>query len=99
MSITGIVRFDYPVLLEIDCFRVNIYSLEFVVAEKFEFMVSLGELNSRMKDFYDIYILLSEKKLNRDILQEAIEITFQRRGTDIKKFLILICNNIIKQEK
>jgi len=62
------------------------YSFESVVAEKFEAIVSLGELNSRMKDFYDIFILLSEKKFNRDILQKAIVETFKRRGTDILKF-------------
>ena len=69
---------DYP--------KIKMYSFESVVAEKFEAIVSLGELNSRMKDFYDIFILLSEKKFDRDILQDAILETFKRRGTDILKF-------------
>lgn len=69
-----------------DCPKIKMYSFESVVAEKFEAIVSLGELNSRMKDFYDIFILLSEKKFNRDILQNAIVETFKRRGTDILKF-------------
>ena len=105
VTIPGIIKANYPVLLEMDYPRVNIYSLEFVVAEKFEAMVSLGELNSRMKDFYDIYILLSAKKLNKDILKEAIKSTFQQRGTDIKKVNqvfnneFIIDNNRINQWK
>jgi hypothetical protein len=69
------------------------YSFESVVAEKFEAIVSLGELNSRMKDFYDIFILLSEKKFNRYILQKAIVETFKRRRTDILK-----SNQVFKKE-
>lgn len=84
--VPGVITADYPVLLGMDCPKIKMYSFESVVAEKFEAIVSLGELNSRMKDFYDIFILLSEKKFNRDILQNAIVETFKRRGTDILKF-------------
>lgn len=81
-----IITADYPILLDMDYPKIKMYSFESVVAEKFEAIVSLGELNSRMKDFYDIFILLSEKKFNRYILQKAIVETFKRRGTDILKF-------------
>lgn len=81
-----VITADYPVFLDMDYPKIKMYSFESVVAEKFEAIVSLGELNSRMKDFYDIFILLSEKKFNRDILQNAIVETFKRRGTDILKF-------------
>jgi len=81
-----VITADYPVLLDMDHPKIKMYSFESVIAEKFEAIVSLGELNSRMKDFYDIFILLSEKKFNRDILQNAIVETFKRRGTDILKF-------------
>jgi predicted nucleotidyltransferase component of viral defense system len=80
-----IITADYPVLLNMDYPKIKMYSFESVVAEKFEAIVSLGELNSRMKDFYDIFILLSEKKFDRNILQKAIIETFKRRGTDILK--------------
>ena len=80
-----IITADYPVLLDMDYPKIKMYSFESVVAEKFEAVVSLGELNSRMKDFYDIFILLSEKKFNRYILQKAIVETFKRRGTDTLK--------------
>jgi predicted nucleotidyltransferase component of viral defense system len=81
-----VITADYPVLLDMDYPKIKMYSFESVVAEKFEAIVSLGELNSRMKDFYDVFILLSEKNFNRDILQKAIVETFIRRGTDILKF-------------
>jgi hypothetical protein len=51
-----VITADYPVLLGMDCPKIKMYSFESVVAEKYEAIVSLGELNSRMKDFYDIFI-------------------------------------------
>jgi len=97
-----VITADYPVLLDMDYPKIKMYSFESVVAEKFEAIVSLGELNSRMKDFYDIFTLLSEKKFNRDILQNAIVETFKRRGTDINgngvKSLFLTVNQTICQE-
>ena len=83
--VPGIITADYPVLLDMDYPKIKMYSFESVIAEKFEAIVSLGELNSRMKDFYDIFVLLSEKKFDRDVLQRAIVETFKRRGTDIQK--------------
>lgn len=88
-----IVTAEYPVLLDMDCPKIRMYSFESVVAEKFEVIVSLGELNSRMKDFYGIFILFSEKKFNRYILQKAIVETFKKRGTDILK-----SNQVFKKE-
>jgi predicted nucleotidyltransferase component of viral defense system len=58
-----VITANYPVLLDMDYPKIKMYSFESVVAEKFEAIVSSGELNSRMKDFYDIFILLSEKNL------------------------------------
>lgn len=80
-----VITADYPVLLDMDYPKIKMYSFESVIAEKFEAIVSLGELNSRMKDFYDIFVLLSEKKFDKDVLQRAIVETFKRRGTDIQK--------------
>lgn len=80
-----IITADYPVFLDMDYPKIKMYSFESVIAEKFEAIVSFGELNSRMKDFYDIFVLLSEKKFDRDVLQRAIVETFKRRGTDIQK--------------
>jgi len=57
------------------------YSLETVVAEKFHAMIDLAESNSRYKDFYDVYRILSQNKLDEKILTEAILATFHHRKT------------------
>jgi hypothetical protein len=59
------------------------YSRESAIAEKFEAMVKLGELNSRMKDFYDIWLLSRQYDFDGAILAEAIRLTFAQRGTDL----------------
>ena len=58
------------------------YSLETVVAEKFQAMISLSLGNSRMKDFFDVYQILSKQTLDSEILSEAIKATFANRGTE-----------------
>ena len=61
------------------------YSLETVVAEKFQAMISLSLGNSRMKDFFDVYQILSKQTLNSATLSEAIKATFANRGTEYKE--------------
>lgn len=57
------------------------YSLETVVAEKFQAMIDLAEGNSRMKDFFDVYRILEGNQLDNDLLQQAIIATFHNRKT------------------
>ena len=64
------------------------YSIESVLAEKFEAIVSLGYANSRFKDFYDIYVILQSEKIDDDLLQEAIIQTFQNRKTTFDDIVI-----------
>ena len=59
------------------------YSKESVISEKFEAMVKLGVLNSRMKDFYDIWVLSRQFDFDYYILAESISRTFTNRNTDI----------------
>jgi hypothetical protein len=54
-----------------------------MIAEKLEAMVKLGDLNSRMKDFYDIWIICRSFDFNGETLAGAIVRTFAKRGTDI----------------
>src|SRR5262249_55738770 len=54
------LRCTYPTLLEFDAPEILTYPREAVVAEKFEAMVVLGDRNSRIKDFFDLYHLASE---------------------------------------
>jgi len=74
---------EYPTLLDMDYPIINTYSKESVISEKFEAMLYLAELNSRMKDFYDIYSLCTGFDFNGEVLYEAVLQTIIRRGTNI----------------
>ena len=74
---------DYPVLLDMPAPRLRGYARETVVAEKFHAMVDLGTANSRMKDYYDLWIIGEAFELDRSRLARAISATFARRGTTI----------------
>ena len=60
--------------------NIKAYSLETVVAEKFHTMIDRDVLNSRMKDFFDCYQLLTKKNLDDNVLYDAIKATFDNRG-------------------
>ena len=76
------VSLDYPLLLE-ELPEANIlaYSTETVIAEKMHAIIDLADQSSRMKDYYDIYHLLTSFKYDNTILQEAINRTFENRHT------------------
>jgi hypothetical protein len=63
--------------------RLRAYARETVVAEKFQAMVALGKANSRMKDFYDIWVLSKTYDFNNARLAQAIAAAFARRQTAI----------------
>ena len=76
------VQLNYPTLLpESGVPVVQAYSLETVVAEKFEAMIDLSVVNSRMKDFYDVYQILTIQQINLKNLEQAIRETFRNRNT------------------
>jgi predicted nucleotidyltransferase component of viral defense system len=84
------VDLDYPVLLPgFPATHIVAYSLETVVAEKFQTMVVRSTLNSRMKDFFDLYRIKQMHQLNKATLSEAIKATFQNRGTQYDEHHIL----------
>ena len=75
-------QLDYPLLIEgLPAVNVEAYSLETVVAEKFQTMIDRGTINSRMKDFFDVYTLLKEDKVDNELLKEAVVEVFANRGT------------------
>jgi predicted nucleotidyltransferase component of viral defense system len=79
----GLEILDYPSVLDFPQPRLRAYARETVIAEKFQAMVMLGRANSRMKDFYDIWILSKSFTFEDDRLPRAIAATFARRGTAI----------------
>jgi len=72
---TLLATFPAPVL--------RAYSRETVIAEKFEAMVRLGFPNSRMKDFYDVWILSRRCEFDGEVLGQAVHATFSRRRTTV----------------
>ena len=77
------VEMDFPVILDMEAPRVNAYSLESSIAEKLEAIVKNGFLNSRYKDFYDIYVLSEKYPFNYKKLNNAVTETFTNRHTHI----------------
>ena len=74
---------EYPTLLDFEAPRLRGYSKESVVAEKLESLVTLGVLNSRMKDYFDIWTLSRQFDFDGKTLGNAIAKTFTTRGTTI----------------
>ena len=87
---------DYPVLLDMDKPTIQAYSLESVFAEKFQAMVTLSIVNSRMKDFYDIFTLLDRHDFDGRVLQESINETFTRRGTIVERNHVIFTDGFAK---
>jgi hypothetical protein len=77
------VESDYPTLLPAPGPRLLVYPRETVVAEKFEAMVKLGIVNTRMKDFYDLHSLATTFEFDGKTLTQAVRATFKRRGTEL----------------
>ena len=79
----GIEEIDLPVLLDLPAPHLRAYARETVIAEKFQAMIAFGRANSRMKDFYDVWVLAKSYHFNDDRLARAIAATFDRRGTPL----------------
>lgn len=76
----GPVTIDFPLLLQdVPSINIQAYSLETIVAEKFHAMVERDVNNSRMKDFFDCYQILTTKEIDDEMLYEAIKATFDNR--------------------
>ena len=78
------IEYEYKMIFENRCLKIMTYNIESIIAEKFQTLISRGILNSRMKDYYDLYYLIKYKSYSEDILQNAIEKTFNRRNTDMQ---------------
>jgi hypothetical protein len=74
---------EYPTILDYPAPRLRGYSRETAIAEKFEAMVKLGQLNSRVKDFFDIWLLSQQFDFDGAVLASAVAKTFVNRKTVI----------------
>ncbi|MCK5358737.1 MAG: nucleotidyl transferase AbiEii/AbiGii toxin family protein [Elusimicrobiales bacterium] len=73
----------YPAILDFPNPKLKGYPAESVVSEKFEAMITLGSLNSRMKDFYDVWLMLNQFEFHGTRLIEALKRTFKNRKTPL----------------
>lgn len=73
----------YPTILDFPPPKLKGYTPESVIAEKFEAMMKLGLVNTRMKDFFDVWILSQQLSFIGESLQSAIKMTFERRQTPL----------------
>lgn len=96
------LKFKYPLLFEDRNIVINSYNIETILSEKIETVLRRGKYNSRMKDYYDIYIFLTKLRNDIDmaILKDAIDITFSSRESleylnDYQK----IIDSIINEER
>ncbi len=76
-------KISYPTILNFPPPIIRAYPRETVIAEKLQSMVMLGIANSRMKDFYDLYVLARDFTFDGSTLTRAIEATFKRRKTEV----------------
>lgn len=86
------IDYSYKLLLEERSISLLSYNLETIIAEKLQTILSRGILNTRMRDYYDLHILLSiyDSKINNDVLLQAFTATCKERKTENLK------NNIPK---
>ena len=75
---------EYPnILPDLKTVHMKGYPKESVVAEKFHAMIQHGDLNSRMKDYYDVWLISETFEFDGASLQKAIEATFRNRGAEL----------------
>lgn len=84
------VRYPYAMMFDEGIIAVWAYNIETVLAEKVETILQRGELNTRPRDFYDIYILTITQKFDKSIFNEALKETAKHRDT------LHIFNDIVK---
>lgn len=86
----------FPAMLDFESARLTGYSKETVIAEKFEAMIKLGQLNSRMKDFFDILTLCRHFDFDGGNLTIAIKKTFSNRGTAVEAKPFVFSNDFFE---
>ena len=90
---------ELPTMLDLAAPRLLCYSRESAIAEKFEAMVKLGILNSRMKDFYDIWLLSRVFDFEGNNLATAIQLTFDQRGTHLTDEIVVFQATFIAEKQ
>ncbi len=77
------IEYNYKMLFEDRELQIMTYNIESIIAEKFQTVISRGVFNSRMKDYYDLYYLITYKDFSKENLRQAIIKTFEKRNTNL----------------
>ncbi len=94
------IKYSFTLMLEDRKIQIWSYNVETIIAEKFEAIVKRGVLSTRIRDYYDVYMLINtqSKIIDKKTLKDAITLTAQYRGTseiikDWKKIVEKIAND------
>ncbi|HAT8808067.1 hypothetical protein DM455_16575 [Legionella pneumophila] len=84
----GPIDAHYPILLsDLPAPKIRTYPIYTVIAEKLHAIALLGMANSRLKDYLDLYVLLGNEQIDNQVLAQAIQATFTRRGMALPEVL------------
>ena len=94
------IEYSFRLMFEDRTINIWAYNLETVLAEKFETIITRGVTTSRMRDFYDIFILTTTQAFDADIFKAALESTVKKRGTteqmaDMNKVIQIVSGSSI----
>jgi predicted nucleotidyltransferase component of viral defense system len=94
------IEYSYKLMFEDRSIHIMAYNLESILAEKFETIITRGIANSRMRDFFDVYILIATQSFNIEIFNMALYKTINRRNTinqmaDAKETIQMIETSLI----
>jgi predicted nucleotidyltransferase component of viral defense system len=78
------IKYDFQLMLEDRSISVMAYNVETVLAEKLETVIARGITNTRMRDFYDIYVLTKTHSFDKKIFRSALEKTSENRNTALQ---------------
>lgn len=86
------IEYSYKLMLEERFISIWVYSIETLLAEKIETMMHRGTANTRLRDFYDVYIIRQQVQYDQDMLREAFLSTCRKRGTSyqIPELIIIL---------
>lgn len=97
------ISYKYKPILKDGYINLWAYNIETVLAEKLETILSRAEINGRMRDFYDIYLIYTKdwNKININHLKQAINVTFKKREYtgNVSQTLELIMNSSVLKER
>ncbi len=96
--VPGPVSADYPTILDLPAPRIRGYTRESLVAEKFHTMVRRGLLNSRIRDFFDVWVLSRRFDFEGEALAAAVGQTFERRGLEIDPHPVALTDEFAADE-